>query len=47
MNENELLERAKEEREQIFERYDRGRQNDNIIESWEDPAFDIYHRADR
>lgn len=45
MNENDLLLRAREERDQIFERYDKGR--DNIIESWEESVFDIYKQADR
>lgn len=40
-----LLERANAEREAIFKRYDRGRKND--IDSWDDPAFEIYTQADR
>lgn len=47
MNEEELLLRAREEREEIFERYEKGRQNNNLINSWEDSTFEIYHRADR
>lgn len=47
MDEEILLIRAKEEREQIFERYAKGRQADNNIEPWEDPSFDVYHRADK
>lgn len=47
MDEAELLSRAKEERNQIFERYDKGRQSDNLINSWEDTSFEVYHRADR
>lgn len=45
MNENDLLLRAKVERDEIFERYDKGRKN--LINSWEDTTFDVYHRADR
>lgn len=47
MNENELLIRAKEERDEIFERYDRGRESASGINSWEDTSFEVYHRADR
>lgn len=46
MNENELLLRAKEEREEIFERYDKGHDG-NSIDSWEETKFEVYHRADR
>ncbi|XP_031616395.1 USP6 N-terminal-like protein isoform X2 [Contarinia nasturtii] len=47
MNENELLLRAKEERDEIFDRYDKGRDSSNYINSWEDTKFEVYHRADR
>lgn len=47
MNETDLLVRAKEERDEIFERYDRGRESDNCINSWEETKFEVYHRADR
>lgn len=46
MNEEVLLLRAKEERDNIFERYDKGRECDNTIEPWEDPGFEVYHRTD-
>ncbi|XP_013138293.1 PREDICTED: USP6 N-terminal-like protein isoform X3 [Papilio polytes] len=48
MNEEALLSRASEERELIFERYERGR--DNLvgqIDPWEDPEFEEYHKTDR
>ncbi|XP_062554577.1 USP6 N-terminal-like protein isoform X2 [Armigeres subalbatus] len=41
-----LLERANDEREAIFKRYDRGRKNIDI-DAWDDPAFEIYTQADR
>lgn len=47
MNENDLLLRAKEERDEIFERYDKGRDGDSLINSWEETKFEVYHRADR
>lgn len=47
MNENDLLLRAKEERDEIFERYDKGRDSNNFINSWEESKFEVYHRADR
>ncbi|CAH0716393.1 unnamed protein product, partial [Brenthis ino] len=48
MNEEALLARASEERERIFQRYERGR--DNLvgqIDPWEDPEFEDYHKTDR
>lgn len=47
MDEEILLLRAKEERDKIFEKYDKGRQSDNTIEPWEDPALEVYHRTDK
>ncbi|XP_055313838.1 USP6 N-terminal-like protein isoform X2 [Sitodiplosis mosellana] len=47
MNENELLLRAKEERDEIFERYDKGREDNSLINLWEETKFEVYHRADR
>ncbi|XP_055636915.1 USP6 N-terminal-like protein isoform X3 [Toxorhynchites rutilus septentrionalis] len=41
-----LLERANAEREAIFVRYERGRKNVDI-DSWDDPAFEVYTQADR
>lgn len=47
MNEEELLQRAAEERETIVLRYRKGRQEGAEIDPWEDPAFEIYHVLDR
>lgn len=47
MNEDDLLLRAKEERDEIFARYDRGRENADLINKWEEPSFEMYNRADR
>ncbi|XP_055539710.1 USP6 N-terminal-like protein isoform X3 [Wyeomyia smithii] len=46
VNKRLLLERANEEREAIFMRYDRGRKNVDV-DAWDDPAFEIYTQADR
>lgn len=42
-----LLYRAKVERENIFERYDKGRDDESNIDSWEDASFEIYQRIDK
>lgn len=47
MNESDLLLRAKEEREEIFARYDRGRENADSINKWEEVSFELYNRPDR
>ncbi|XP_022832315.1 USP6 N-terminal-like protein isoform X2 [Spodoptera litura] len=48
MNEEALLARASEERERIFQRYERGRENlIGQIDPWEDPEFEDYHKTDR
>lgn len=47
MNQEELLQRAAEERATIVARYRRGRQEGAEIDPWEDPAFEIYHVLDR
>lgn len=48
MNEEALLARAAEERERIFQRYERGRENlAGQIDPWEDPEFEEYHKTDR
>lgn len=40
--------RASEERERIFQRYERGRENlIGQIDPWEDPEFEDYHKTDR
>ena len=36
-----------EERKQIVERYDLGREEGAVIDDWEDPKFEIYHKTDR
>lgn len=41
-----LIQRANEEREEIFRKYERGRQG-AVIDSWEDPGFEVYHKTDK
>ena len=36
-----------EERRQIVERYDLGREEGAIIDDWENPNFELYHKTDR
>ncbi|KAJ6647677.1 USP6 N-terminal-like protein [Pseudolycoriella hygida] len=45
MDEAALIQRANEEREKLFQRYDDGREQP--IDSWEDPSFEVYHQTDR
>ncbi|XP_064490252.1 USP6 N-terminal-like protein isoform X2 [Ornithodoros turicata] len=45
LSEEEILERAAEERVAIVARYDRGR--DNVVDPWEDPKFELYHVTDK
>uniref|UniRef100_A0A182JNQ2 Rab-GAP TBC domain-containing protein n=1 Tax=Anopheles christyi TaxID=43041 RepID=A0A182JNQ2_9DIPT len=47
MDEEALVARAKEEREKIFQRYDKGREPGAEIDPWEDPQFEVYHQTDR
>ncbi|KAK9871479.1 hypothetical protein WA026_012853 [Henosepilachna vigintioctopunctata] len=47
MNEEELLQRAVEEREKLFKRYEQGRDGGAEIDPWEDPGFEVYHTTDR
>lgn len=47
MDEEALLMRANEEREKLFQRYDRGREQGAEIDPWEDPGFEVYHQTDR
>ncbi|XP_032794315.2 USP6 N-terminal-like protein [Daphnia magna] len=47
MTEEELLVKAAEERAAIVNKYDRGRENAEQIDPWEDPGFEIYHVTDR
>lgn len=37
----------REERREIVAKYDRGREDGAVIDDWEDPKFDIYHKKDR
>lgn len=41
-----MVVRATEEREKLFQRYDRGREGAEI-DPWEDPGFEVYHQTDR
>lgn len=45
--ENELIQRAYEERAAIVAKYDTGREVGVQIDPWEDPTFEIYHVTDR
>uniref|UniRef100_A0A1Y1KQ89 USP6 N-terminal-like protein n=1 Tax=Photinus pyralis TaxID=7054 RepID=A0A1Y1KQ89_PHOPY len=47
MNEEDLIRRSSEEREKIFRRYERGREEGAEIDPWEDPSFEVYHATDR
>lgn len=47
LKDEELLERAIEERTAIVEKYDLGRDETNHIDPWEDPGFEVYHVTDR
>lgn len=42
-----LVERANEEREKIFLKYERGREPGAEIDPWEDPEFSVYSHTDR
>ena len=46
-SERELRERCREERRQIVEKYDIGREEGAVIDDWEDPKLEIYHTQDR
>lgn len=43
--ESDLINRAADERQKIFERYELGRQAP--VDSWEDPEFSVYQMIDR
>ncbi|XP_022253446.1 USP6 N-terminal-like protein isoform X2 [Limulus polyphemus] len=43
----EQLQKAAEERAAIVAKYDYGREKGAQIDSWEDPAFEVYHVTDR
>eukprot|EP00092_Neocalanus_flemingeri_P032883 GFUD01035762.1.p1 GENE.GFUD01035762.1~~GFUD01035762.1.p1 ORF type:complete len:854 (+),score=257.98 GFUD01035762.1:282-2843(+) len=47
LTEEEQLNRTREERLQIVERYDLGREDGAVIDDWEDPKLEIYHTQDR
>lgn len=47
MNDEELLQRSAEERDRIFNRYAKGREEGAEILPWEDPQFEVYHKTDR
>lgn len=47
MNDEELLQRSAEERDKIFKRYAKGREEGAEIDPWEDPQFEVYHATDR
>ena len=36
-----------EERRQIVDKYDLGREDGAVIDDWEDPKLEIYHKTDR
>ncbi|XP_059622755.1 USP6 N-terminal-like protein [Phlebotomus argentipes] len=42
-----LLQRAQVEREKIFQKYERGREDGAEIDPWEDPDFSLYKHTDR
>ncbi|XP_059622835.1 USP6 N-terminal-like protein [Phlebotomus argentipes] len=46
-DEEALVARANEEREKLFQRYERGREPGAEIDPWEDPGFEVYHQTDR
>jgi hypothetical protein len=47
LTEAEMVRRTQEERMQIVERYDLGREEGAVIDDWEDPKLEIYHSQDR
>ncbi|TDG45296.1 hypothetical protein AWZ03_008265 [Drosophila navojoa] len=42
-----LVKRAEDEREDIFKRYELGLDPHNVVDSWENPTFEIYHITDK
>ena len=46
-DEAEMRARAREERQSIVEKYDKGREEGAVIDDWEDPRLEIYHSQDR
>ncbi|KAL7636334.1 UNVERIFIED_CONTAM: hypothetical protein RMT77_013093 [Armadillidium vulgare] len=47
VSKEEQLRKAREERSNIVMRYDRGREDLNTIDAWEDPNYELYHKTDR
>ena len=47
MEEDKLIVRAREEREKIFLKYDKGRSPGADIDEWEDPKLERYDLIDR
>lgn len=47
MNEEELVQRAAEERAAIVAKYKHGRKDGAKIDPWEDPSLEVYHVLDR
>ncbi|XP_014767907.1 USP6 N-terminal-like protein isoform X1 [Octopus bimaculoides] len=47
LSDYEELQRAAKEREEIWQKYDKGREEGAEIEPWEDPEFSVYHVTDR
>ena len=46
-DDSESLERSRIERAQIVAKYDKGRDKGAVIDEWEDPKFEDYHKRDR
>jgi len=46
-DDSEILERSRIERAQIVAKYDKGRDKGAVIDEWEDPKFEDYHKRDR
>ena len=41
MEEDEMAERTRKEREEIVKKYDIGREEGAVIDPWEDPDFEV------
>ena len=46
-DDQEQLRALYEERRQIVDKYDLGREDGAVIDDWEDPKLEIYHKTDR
>jgi len=42
-----LVKRSEDEREDIFRRYELGMDPSNVVDPWENPTFELYHRTDK